>query len=539
MKHESYHPGMKYLLVLVTLIIQLAIAGCKKSSEENADVKAVKNNVKVIFIMTDSQRYDMLGSENKGIKTPALDKMASEGVKFNQAYCVSPVCGPSRSALFTGTYPSTNGVWGNNQALGDNIKTIGQRLQDNGIHTAFIGKWHLDGTDYFGNGICPDGWDEEYWYDMRMYLDELTDEEKLASRIPQTMEKGIDETFTFGHRIADRAVDFLDKNSDDGFLLIASFDEPHHPFLCPEPYSTMYNDYVWEKDDAHYDDLGTKPHYQNLWAEGRQYEDKSKEITHPYFFGSTTYIDYEIGRILNKIDEVCPDALVIFTSDHGDFLEAHSLKKKGPAVYDDVARIPFIVRWKGKAPQGVVSNTLISHINVTPTIMEATGIEIPDYIQGESALKTILDPTRKTQDEVFMEFGRFEINHDGFGAFQPLRAVYDGKYKLSINLLSTDELYNLETDPYEVNNLINADSLKDVRLKLHNKILESMGDNRDPFRGVYWHDRPWRDDFTQSWEYTEKTRSRKDDGYQPRMRDYNTGRDIKEYVRGKHQDTKK
>lgn len=114
----------------------------------------------IILIMTDTQRKDMLGCYgNAEIKTPNLDKLASEGLRFERAYTCSPVCGPARSALFTGTYPHTNGSWGNSMPLGANIKTVGQRLRDRGIHTAYIGKWHLDGSDYFGLGHCPDGWD--------------------------------------------------------------------------------------------------------------------------------------------------------------------------------------------------------------------------------------------------------------------------------------------------------------------------------------------------------------------------------------------
>ena len=116
---------------------------------------------KVVFIMTDTQRNDMVGcSGNKDMKTPHLDQLASEGIRFDRAYTTQPVCGPARSAIFTGTYPHSNGVVGNSMPLGANVKTIRQRLSDNGNHTAYIGKWHLDGGDYFGLGRCPDGWDK-------------------------------------------------------------------------------------------------------------------------------------------------------------------------------------------------------------------------------------------------------------------------------------------------------------------------------------------------------------------------------------------
>ena len=128
----------------------------------------------LVFIMTDTQRWDMVNCYREtGLSTPCIDRLAASGVRYERAYTTQPVCGPARSGLFTGLYPSSNGSWANCMALGDNVHTIGQRLHDNGISTAYIGKWHLDGSDYFGNGICPDGWDPDYWYDMRRYLEEL------------------------------------------------------------------------------------------------------------------------------------------------------------------------------------------------------------------------------------------------------------------------------------------------------------------------------------------------------------------------------
>ena len=122
----------------------------------------------IILLMTDATRQDMIGCYgNPQMHTPNLDNLAENGIRFQNAYTCQPVCGPARSALFTGLYPHSNGSLANNIPLGANVKTIGQRLSDNGIHTAYIGKWHLDGSDYFGLGSCPDGWDSEYWYDMR------------------------------------------------------------------------------------------------------------------------------------------------------------------------------------------------------------------------------------------------------------------------------------------------------------------------------------------------------------------------------------
>ena len=145
----------------------------------------------VIFLMTDTTRKDMLGCYNPNMHTPNLDRLAAEGIRYENAYTCQPVCGPARSAIFTGTFPHTNGMVTNSIALGDNVKTIGQRLSDHGIDCGYIGKWHLDGSDYFGNGRCPDGWKDDYWYDMRRYLEELSEEDRIKS-MQNALEAGLE-----------------------------------------------------------------------------------------------------------------------------------------------------------------------------------------------------------------------------------------------------------------------------------------------------------------------------------------------------------
>ena len=144
------------------------------------------------------------------------------------------------------------------------------------------------------------------------------------------------------------------------------------------------------------------------------------------------------------------------------------------------------------------------------------------------------DPKVKTNDEVFIEFSRYEIDHDGFGGFQPMRAIYYGRYKLVINLLTSDELYDQEKDAAEMHNLINTEKYAGIRDKLHNKLLDWMNTTRDPFRGYYWERRPWRIDARPAtWDYTGMTRQRENEEYEPRQLDYSTGLEIKEAARRK------
>jgi len=454
-------------------------------------------------------------------------------MRFERAYTTQPVCQAARAGIFTGQYPHSCAGWANSMGISDNTITIGQRLADNGVHTAYIGKWHLDGGDYFGTGVCPPGWDKEYWYDMRCFLEELTDEQRVTSRYMRHMlEKEYPAELTFGRRCADKAIHFLDNHADEDFFLCVSFDEPHHPFLCPEPYISMYKDFVFPKSPNIYDNLENKPDYQRVWAGDTLHNDKDAlEVTQRFLFGCNSYVDNEIGRVLDAIEKTAPDALIIYTSDHGDFLHSHSLIGKGPAAYDEIARVPLIYAGKG-IPSGTVNPHPASHINITPTILEIMGCDIPPVIEGKSIAAELADPSIRTNDHVFIEFGRFELDHDGFGGFQPMRSVFDGRYKLSIHLLSSDELYDMENDPYEMNNLINDEAHFAIRDGLHDALLQHLNDSRDPFRGYYWERRPWRTDAkAATWEYDGMTRQRiEDERYEKRRLDYATGLAITEAV---------
>lgn len=494
------------------------------------------NHKKVIFIMTDSQRADMVGCYgNPAMATPNLDRLAAEGIRFDSAYTVQPVCQPARAALFTGSYPHSCAGWSNCMGLSDNVQNIGRRLTDNGIHSAYIGKWHLDGGDYFGLGRAADGWDEAYWYDMRNYLEELTEEERLLSRRTETMEQqDVSEEFCYAHRCSNRAIDFLKKHQEKDFFLVVSYDEPHGPYLCPQRFWSRYEGYEFPHSENMLDTLEGKPEYQRIWA-GGDYMAAAREnfrLQPKYFLGCNSYADYEIGRVLEAAGKYAKDAVIIYTSDHGVMQYSHSLRGKGPAAYEEIARIPMIIKGFGA---GQTDKNPVSHINMAPTIFDIFGIEKPKMFEGKSILKE-LESGERVNDYVFIEFGRYEVDHDGFGGFQPLRAVFDGRYKLSIHLMGTDELYDLLEDPQEMVNRIDwTDPETDaVKKRLHAAILENMYQTRDPFRGYYWEERSWNPVLeNKSWDSRGITRQRENEEYEPRQLDYKTGLPMESATREK------
>lgn len=483
---------------------------------------------KTVIIMTDTQRKDMVSCYgNPDMKTPHLDRLAGEGVRFEKAYCCQPVCGPARAALFTGTWPHINNGWANSMAPDLKTRTVGPRAQAEGLHTAYIGKWHLDGGDYFGDGICPEGWDPNYWYDMKCYLDELTPEERVASRDVATNKQSVEDEFTFGYRVANRAIDFLDKYAEDDFLLVVSFDEPHGPFLAPQRFLEMHKNtrLPWKGNMT--DPLDSKPEHHRVWAGEnlKQTDRENLELQYQNFFACNSFVDEQIGRVVDAIDRYAPDALVMYTSDHGDMLESHRITNKGPVMYDEITNIPFVARWPGVIPAGSVSDNLVSHIDVVPTVLHAAGRdEMSKTLHGRSMVPMFGDLAQPLNEEIFMEFGRYEIDHDGFGGFQPIRCIRNDRYKLVINLLCTDELYDMQDDPEEMNNLIEHLDFSKVRNDLHDRLIEWMNKVRDPFRGYYWLRRPWRTDApAATWDFTGYTRQREPDDGEERQLDYNTG----------------
>lgn len=484
-----------------------------------------------ILIMTDTQGANMVGAYgHPELRTPNIDRLAAEGVRFERAYTTCPLCTPARAALFSGMYAHTSGPWTNNLALGANIITMGQRFQDARYHTAYIGKWHLDGHDYFGTGICPSGWDARYWYDGCNYLDELSgDEIRLWRRELNTLDDlrahNIRAEFTWAHRISDRAERFLQQRAQEQhgnpFLLVVSYDEPHHPFTCPPEYAERFEHYDYPVGPAAFDTLDDKPAHQREWAASTAKPPTPGALRHPLYFGCNSFVDAEIGRVIDAARRYAPEnTTIIYTGDHGDMMTAHGLTGKGPVMYDEITRIPLIVAQPGQAGAGRVVRTPVSHIDLLPTMLELAGLAAPPILEGTSIVSQ-LNGIEQPDRAVAIEFNRYEIEHDSWGGFQPVRCLLRGQHKLVINLLHTDELYDLQDDPHELRNLIGDPSRAVIRDELHDELLAWMYEKRDPFRGPAWERRPWRSERRLGWRGM--FRPRPADGVAPDVRAYDTG----------------
>ena len=491
------------------------------------------NRPNIILIMTDTQATNMVGCYcGQPLNTNNIDALAAQGMQFDSAYTTAPVCTPARAGLFTGIYANQSGPWTNNVAPGNNIRTMGAYFKEQGYRTCYIGKWHLDGHDYFGTGVCPGEWDRDYWYDGANYLEDLTDEEIALWRnglnsAEELREHSIDASFTWAHRISNRAIRYLDEREQQAtdeqpFLMVVSYDEPHHPFTCPPEYVDKYEDFAYDLGKKGTDSLEDKPEHHRLWAEAMPSPvGEDGYYRHPLYFACNDFVDDEIGRVIHHLDQTqLENTWVIYTSDHGEMMGAHRLISKGAAMYDDITRIPLIIRPPHSNENShKVITTPVSHIDLLPTLMNLAGIEKPDILSGGNLLEIAEQPNKNRG--VMIEFNRYEIEHDSFGGFIPVRGWVEDDYKLVINLLGTDELYDRKNDPEEMVNLIHNEQYSDQRNRMHDSLLQHMDFIRDPFRSYQWATRPWRKEKSPQWMGA--FRPRPADGYAPRTRDYDTG----------------
>jgi uncharacterized sulfatase len=488
----------------------------------------------IVLIMTDTQGADCVGADrgDRRLMTPCIDALAAQGAWCERAYTTSPLCTPARSGLFTGILSQRSGAWTNSLALAGNVSHLGQRFRDLGYRTAYMGKWHLDGHDYFGAGRCPDGWEAAHWYDGRNYLEELSPAERRFWRREVTYESlkrtGIGADFTWAGRCVRRAGRFLEScaSGDQPFLLVVSFDEPHHPFACPAADVEPFLDQRFDIGPSATDDLADKPAHYRSWQGGAQ---RRREHHLPLYYGCNRFVDRCIGEVVAQVDALARgETVVVYTSDHGDMRGAHGLHSKGPAPFEEITRIPLIVRGAG-IPAGRRVRTPVSHADVLPTLLGLAGAEAPPALDG-SDIAPLLRGAERPEREVMVEYHRYELSHDGFGGYAPMRCLVGSEWKLALHEHSGDELYHLAGDRHELRNLIADPDRATVRDAMHDRLLAWMDERRDPWRGESWHSRPWRRRDHRSWKLP--SRPNPPDGLAPDYLDYDTG----EATRGTHRE---
>ena len=441
----------------------------------------------VLLIMTDQQPVSTIGCYgNPVVKTPAQDRLAREGMRFDNFYIAAFPCTPSRATYLTGRYTHYHGVVTNNVELDDALPSVGNTFRDAGYQTAWVGKWHLGGNMYrglSGRGPFDDCWvqkrvdntrDFEFvqveggtgedesrsgfdhwiggWKHFKAYLQttDLPDEVKNLPRVgnhqavPSASDREhsvslLGEDHHMAHFFADEMVSFLNANRDNAFCAVLSFYGPHLPVCPPEPWDSM--DYI------------------------RRY------------WGYVSYIDAQIERVLNALDTngQAENTIVMFVSDHGDMVGQFGMVYKLTYCgYDTLMKVPCLVRWPGRIEAGSVNTSLNSSVDVMPTLLDLAGVDIPEGVDGESIGGILRGERDVAREEIFTDLmNRGVMLRQGSWKF-----VLNWK-PLSGGVRDLDELYNLADDPHEEHNLAYRD--RTCAALMRDRILSWLEETGHPY----------------------------------------------------------
>lgn len=485
--------------------------------------RRVKN---VLFIMCDQLRADYLSCfGHPRLHTPNLDKLAARGVIFDRAYVQSPVCGPSRMSYYTGRYVHAHGASWNFVPLKAGEMTIGDHLRPLGVKSVLVGKTHMR-ADYAGMsrlGIDPDsqigvriaecGFDpyerddgiHPYsGHDPDPHYNRYLEEKGYNGDNPweRWANTGIDadgkersgwflKYATLPARVADedsetpyitrRAIDFINEADDQPWCLHLSFIKPHWPYIVPEPYASMYgaNDVIpvvrdeCERTDPHPVYAAMMKHRVSQTFS----RDGVREAVIPAYMGLIKQIDDQLGILFNHLEAkgLMDNTMIVFTSDHGDYLGDHWMGEKD-LFHDPVIKMPLIIYDpddRADATRGTRCSALVEAVDIAPTFLDAYGgVPVPHIMDGRS-LRPLLfghQPSNWRQyvvceyDFAFQD-SRIELQVPPIESW--MRMISDGRWKYVLFENFRPMLYDLEQDPQELRDLGAQPGYDDVKARLH------------------------------------------------------------------------
>lgn len=425
----------------------------------------------VLILHVDQLRFDCLGVHgNPDVKTPNIDRLAADGVRYTNSFCSFPVCTPSRYSLISGRYVHEHAGWDNRSTLAPTIATFPKILRAAGYRTKAVGKMHFTPT-YLDVGFDelmlaeqdgPGRWDDDYHrYLMRLGLFDRNDlEDQLAEyrkTVPQeywdkmgAMVSNLPEAHYSTTWIADRAMETIGAWDRRGhYLLMVGFIKPHHPFDPPAPWDAMYDPQKltilpgWTETNFDYDlrlNRGYFPH-QRLTTAGLR-----RVMAH--YYACISQIDHHVGRLIALLKEkgLYDNTLIVFTADHGEYLGFHHMLLKANHMYDPLAKVPLVIKWPSARRSGAVEQRLVSNIDLAPTLCRAAGLQPAAEMHGED-----LGSEMPRRDVVFCESGRF----------QAMARTQSHKLILTAKLPGQNLFFDLKKDPLELHNLYGSPEAQD------------------------------------------------------------------------------
>lgn len=432
----------------------------------------------VIIIMTDDQGYGDLGiTGNPHVKTPVIDQFGSESIRFNNFY-VSPVCAPTRSSVLTGRYSLRTGVrdtYNGGAIMASNEVTIAEMLKQADYKTGVFGKWHLG--DNYPSRPSDQGFDESlihlsggmgqvgdittYFKGDKSYFDPVL----WHNNKKEAYEGYCSDIFT------EQAIKFIEKNKEAPFFCYLAFNAPHTPLQVPEKYYQQYKDIDpasgFENDDRPFTEMTEKDK-----------EDARK------VYAMVTNIDDNLGKLLQKLDElnIANKTLIIFMTDNGpqQTRYVNGMRGRKGSVYQGGVRVPFFIRYPSSFEKNKDVETMAAHIDILPTLAQVCNVELPKerIIDGKS-----LVPLIKGKEVDWTDRSLFFYWSRGYPELYYNMALRKGNYKLvgktDYNAKINDfELYNLEKDQYEQENIIIkndsiANKLKEELDETYNELITS------------------------------------------------------------------
>ena len=449
--------------------------------------RAMASRPNILVLMSDQHSKRQLGSYGDSlVRTPNLDRLASEGMLFENAYSPSPVCVPSRMSFMTGRTPTGNRVWTNQNVLHSGIPTWAHALGIGGYETALIGRMHFVGPDQrHGFEKRPLG---EY---MAVHPGAPMQGGPVFQAIPHDTTSqhrvsvemagvGLTSYNAFDDMVTDALVEYLGEKAvgrDRPFAAVAGFMMPHCPFFAPEELFEYYFDKV-DVPMPTAEELDAQPQAVKDMKKLRHIDEPLSErqirVARAAYYGMCELFDASIGKILDVLDEtgLADDTLVVYTTDHGEAAGEHGMWWKS-SYYEESVGVPLIARLPGVVPGGSRNRVICNTFDLAPTFVEAAGAGELSGIAGRSLwseLQGRSDGTRS--DETFSELHGM-TGVPGFGTDPPSRMVRQGPWKLYYYRgHDAPALYNLDDDPGELRDLGSDPAYADVRERLMARLLD-------------------------------------------------------------------
>lgn len=419
----------------------------------------------VIVFFSDQQRWDTVGLHGNPLNlTPNFDMLASEGTHLHNCFSCQPVCGPARACLQTGKYATENKVWRNTIALPPEETTIAEHFKTAGYKTGYIGKWHLgryDENDESTIGRVEPQHRKGYDYWLASNLLEFTSD-AYHTRLYDDKGK---EHFLPGYRvdaITDATIRYVSENKKEPFFLFTSFLEPHHQ----------------NSSDSYPAPLGYAEKYSGAWTPPDLASLRGSTYQHiGGYYGMVKRLDESLGRLVETLKslEILENTIILFASDHGCHFKTRNWEYKR-SCHESSLRIPSFLTGPGFTGGGKVKE-LVSLVDLVPTLLDAAGIDVPDYMQGKSFKNLLMRDRNDWPDHIFAQISESCVG----------RAIRTDKWKYSIaglnvsglkdsfaDVYKEEFLYDLEADPYELVNRIDKPQYKKIKKILKNKILNKI-----------------------------------------------------------------